>query len=152
MATFDSRLKKLREEKNISQTQLAEDLGVTKGTISVWERGIRKPDFDKMEKIAAYFDTTLQFLLGNDDNRSQGQVSDETAAKWEMDDEEEILNEFMKKFIRLGSSSQNIIKAAINQAYKEDLANDRLQPEDIYVTKVTATWRLKERQRMKKKE
>lgn len=152
MATFDSRLKKLREEKNISQTQLAEDLGVTKGTISVWERGIRKPDFDKMEKIAAYFDTTLQFLLGNDANRSQGQVSDETAAKWEMDDEEEILNEFMKKFVRLGGSSQNIIKAAINQAYKEDLANDRLQPEDIYVTKVTATWRLKERQRMKKKE
>lgn len=152
MATFDSRLKKLREERNISQTQLAEDLGVTKGTISVWERGIRKPDFDKMEKIAAYFDTTLQFLLGNDDNRSPSQASDETAAKWEMDDEEEILNEFMKKFVRLGSSSQSIIKAAINQAYKEDLANDRLQPEDIYVTKVTATWRLKERQRMKKKE
>lgn len=152
MATFDSRLKKLREERNISQTQLAEDLGVTKGTISVWERGIRKPDFDKMEKIAAYFDTTLQFLLGNDDNRSPSQASDETAAKWEMDDEEEILNEFMKRFVRLGSSSQSIIKAAINQAYKEDLANDRLQPEDIYVTKVTATWRLKERQRMKKKE
>ena len=58
----------------------------------------------------------------------------------------------MKRFVRLSNSSQNIIKAAINQAYKEDHANDRLQPEDIYVTKVTATWRLKERQRMKKKD
>lgn len=152
MATFDSRLRKLREEKNISQSQLAEDLGVTKGTISVWERAIRKPDFDKMEKIAAYFDTTIQFLLGTDDNRYADHPTDEDAAKWESEDEEEILNEFMKRFVRLSSSSQSIIKAAINQAYKEDLANDALQPEDIYVTKVTATWRLKERQRMKKKD
>ena len=125
-------------------------LGVTKGTISVWERGIRKPDFDKMEKIAAYFDTTLQFLLGNDDNRYAKQLSDEDAAQWEFDDE--ILNEFMKRFVRLSNSSQSIIKTAINQAYKEDLANDRLQPEDIYVTKVTSTWRLKESQWMKKKD
>ena len=125
-------------------------LGVTKGTISVWERGIRKPDFDKMEKIAAYFDTTLQFLLGNDDNRYAKQLSDEDAAQWEFD--EEILNEFMKRFVRLSNSSQSIIKTAINQAYKEDLANDRLQPEDIYVTKVTSTWRLKESQWMKKKD
>lgn len=152
MATFDSRLRKLREEKNLSQSQLADELGVTKGTISVWERAIRKPDFDKMEKVAAYFDTTIQFLLGTDDNRYADQPSDEDAAKWELDDEEEILNGFMKRFVRLSSSSQNIIKAAINQAYKEDLTNDRLQPEDIYVTKVTATWRLKERQRMKKKD
>lgn len=131
---------------------MAEELGVTKGTISVWERGIRKPDFDKMEKIAAYFDTTLQFLLGNDDNRYAKQPSDEDAAQWEFDDEEEVLNEFMKKFVRRSNSSQSIIKATINQAYKEDIANDRLQPEDIYVTKVTATWHLKERQRMKKKD
>ena len=151
MATFDSRFKKLREEKGLSQSQIAEELGVTKGTISVWERAIRKPDFETMEKIATYFDTTLSFLIGTTDDRGGYENgSDEDAAKWAEEDEEEILTEFAKKFVRLSPSSQSIIKAAINQAYKDDLAADRLQPADTFVAKVTATWRLKERQRMKK--
>lgn len=150
MATFDSRLKKLREEKGLTQSQLAEDLGVTKGTISVWERAIRKPDFDTMNKIVSYFDTTLAFLIGTTDERGGYDNCEEYAAKWAEEDEEEVLTEFAKKFVRLSRSSQNIIKVAINQAYKEDLSADRLQPEDTFVVKVTATWKLKERQRMKK--
>ena len=150
MATFDSRLKKLREEKGLTQSQLAEDLGVTKGTISVWERAIRKPDFDTMNKIVSYFDTTLAFLIGTTDERGGYDNCEEYAAKWAEEDEEEVLTEFAKKFVRLSRSSQNIIKVAINQAYKEDLSADRLQTEDTFVAKVTATWKLKERQRMKK--
>ena len=40
MATFDTRLKRLRQEKGILQDTLAEEIGVTKGTVSVWERGV----------------------------------------------------------------------------------------------------------------
>lgn len=62
-----------------------------------------------MEKVAVYFDTTIQFLLGQDDNRYVDQLSDEDTAKWEFDDEEENLNEFMKRFVRLSNPLQNII-------------------------------------------
>lgn len=64
MATFDTRLKKLRQEKGILQDTLAEEIGVTKGTVSVWERGVRKPDFATIEKLAVYFDVTIPYLLG----------------------------------------------------------------------------------------
>lgn len=59
MATFDTRLKKLRQEKGILQDTLADEIGVTKGTVSVWERGVRKPDFTTIEKLAVYFNVTI---------------------------------------------------------------------------------------------
>ena len=43
MATFGERLKELREERGLTQPELAEALGVTTNTIFVWEKLKRKP-------------------------------------------------------------------------------------------------------------
>ena len=48
-STFDIRLKELRKGKGITQEQLAKDLGVNNTTISIWERGVRKPDINTIE-------------------------------------------------------------------------------------------------------
>ena len=53
----------LREEKNISQRKLGEDLGVVNQTISFWETGSREPDLDTLIEIAEYFDVNIDFLL-----------------------------------------------------------------------------------------
>ena len=60
---FGKTLKMLREEKNISQRQLGEDLGVVNQTVSFWETGSREPDLDMLISIAKYFDVTIDFLL-----------------------------------------------------------------------------------------
>ena len=60
---FGKTLKMLREEKNISQRQLGEDLGVVNQTVSFWETGSREPDLDMLISIAKYFDVTTDFLL-----------------------------------------------------------------------------------------
>lgn len=64
---FGDRLKELRNRRNKSQAELAEDLKVAKSTISMYERGERNPDFETLEAIADYFNVDMNYLLGKDD-------------------------------------------------------------------------------------
>ena len=64
MKTFAERLKQLRTEKCLSQTQLAKDLAVDQRSISNWENAIREPSFEMLTKIANYFDVSTDYLLG----------------------------------------------------------------------------------------
>lgn len=57
-------LSKLRSENNLSQRDLASELGVSSGAIGMWETGKRFPDLTMLVKIAAYFDVTADYLLG----------------------------------------------------------------------------------------
>ncbi|WP_232841811.1 helix-turn-helix domain-containing protein [Caldicellulosiruptor acetigenus] len=67
---FRFRLKELREEKNISRSDLAEILGVSTQTIANYENGHREPNFDTLLKIAEYFDVTVDYLVGRSDYRT----------------------------------------------------------------------------------
>jgi transcriptional regulator with XRE-family HTH domain len=57
------RLKQLRTERNLTQTQLAEKLETTRGTYAHYEIGKRQPDYDMLQKIANYFEVTTDYLL-----------------------------------------------------------------------------------------
>ena len=62
---FCDRLKHLRIEAGLTQDELAKRLGVAKSTISMYERGERRPDFELAEAIADFFDVKLTYLVGN---------------------------------------------------------------------------------------
>ena len=64
MNKFDSRLRELRIEKNMSRAELAEKLGVSLRLISYWETGKRECSFDMLLSLADIFDTTTDYLLG----------------------------------------------------------------------------------------
>ena len=64
MITFNVRLKELRTDNKLSQSQLGEILGVSQRAISCWEKDERRPDFETLEKIAKYFGVTTDYLLG----------------------------------------------------------------------------------------
>lgn len=57
------RLKKLREEKNISQVRLSIEIGVAQETISAYERGKAVPTCENLIKIAKYLNTSTDYLL-----------------------------------------------------------------------------------------
>lgn len=57
-------LKKLRLERNMTQENLAEFLGVTFQSVSNWERGSSYPDITLLPEIAAFFKISLDDLLG----------------------------------------------------------------------------------------
>ena len=64
MILFKERLKELRIEKGLTQTQLAKELRVNPRTIRNWEVGERQPDLDTLEVIAKYFNVSYDYLLG----------------------------------------------------------------------------------------
>lgn len=66
MGVDTSRLKDLRNKKNLSQAEVAEILGVAPGTYRNWEQGIRNPDTGMLVKLADFFDCSTDYILGRD--------------------------------------------------------------------------------------
>ena len=64
MIDFGKRLKNLRVTHNLTQSQLAHELGVTKSVISAYENDLRMPSYDILILIAKKFKVTTDFLLG----------------------------------------------------------------------------------------
>ena len=63
---FGENLQKLRKEKGISQEQLAEQLGVTRQSVSKWESGNSYPEMDKLIAICNIFHCELDALINKD--------------------------------------------------------------------------------------
>ncbi len=63
MADISKNIRKLRMKRDLSQEQLAEQIGVTRQTISSWERGASFPDLGMLEKLTSALGTNLQHLL-----------------------------------------------------------------------------------------
>ena len=61
--TIGDRLLKLRKERNLSQENLANELDVSRQTISKWETNQSMPDFDKIVPLCEYFGITTDELL-----------------------------------------------------------------------------------------
>ena len=61
-------LKKLRTEKKISQQHLAGILGISQQSINKYENHNVEPDISILIAMAKYFNTTIDYLVGKDDN------------------------------------------------------------------------------------
>ena len=61
MERFAERLKELRLEKQVGQVELATAINVSKGTISLWENGLREPKLSNLIAIATFFSVTIDF-------------------------------------------------------------------------------------------
>lgn len=59
MNYFGVRLKYLRMQDNLTQSELGNALEIAKSTISMYESGKREPDFETIEKFADYFNVDM---------------------------------------------------------------------------------------------
>ena len=64
MEGFKERLKELREEKGLNQTEVAKAVNLTQTTISGYEIGYREPDFQTLKKLCDFFEVSAGYLLG----------------------------------------------------------------------------------------
>ena len=60
------RIKKLRNEKKISQTELAKILNVSQSTITAWENSKQQPSIEKLNFLAQFFEVDTNYLTGID--------------------------------------------------------------------------------------
>lgn len=65
---FPKRLKLLRTNKKMTQEELGKKINVTKVSVSGYESGNRKPDIETTQKIADFFEVSVDYLLGRTDN------------------------------------------------------------------------------------
>lgn len=64
MAAFGELLAELRSDRNMTQKDLADELHVSVGTISNYERGVYFPELEKLVNLADFFHVTTDYLLG----------------------------------------------------------------------------------------
>lgn len=75
-------LKELRKEKDITQAQLAEILGVTNRSVSRWENGVNMPDLDLIIQIAEFYSLEVgEILDGERKNDNMDKKTEETILK-----------------------------------------------------------------------
>ena len=61
---FGEILKDLRKHRNLTQSELGNQVGLSKAVVSKYENGIGYPSFDILIRIAAFFGVTTDYLLG----------------------------------------------------------------------------------------
>lgn len=61
------RLRELRVEKELSQTQLAIEMGTCQTAISKYEKSERQPDFQMLKKLCDFFGVSAGYILGFED-------------------------------------------------------------------------------------
>ena len=62
-----NKVKELCRDKNITQKQLADIIGINQNTIKTWENKL--PNSETLVKIADYFNVTTDYLLGRSSNK-----------------------------------------------------------------------------------
>ena len=58
-------IQSLRLKNNLTQTELATKLGISRQALSNYEKGLREPDISTLAKIATFFNCSIDFLVFN---------------------------------------------------------------------------------------
>ena len=61
------RIRELREEKGLSQAEVAQAVGGTQSNLAKWEKGTVQPSADFVKKLAEFFDVSADYLLERTD-------------------------------------------------------------------------------------
>ena len=72
---YGKRLKKLREELNLKQSELAKTFNISSSAIGMYERKDREPNIDLILKFSDFFNVSTDYLLGNTNNKNLDDAS-----------------------------------------------------------------------------
>ena len=125
---FDERLNSLRKKCGYTQVSLAVTLGVSKGTVAMWETGKRTPDFETLIRLSDLFDVRTDYILGKSNDSSSAKLSDddiEQLGRWEL---ESVYTDLMKLYLSLDSFGQkdveNLIKSEAQRCKEQNTLQD----------------------------
>ena len=64
MKVIADKIKTLREKKGVTQSALANTLGITRSAVNAWEMGITVPSTQYVVELAKFFNVSADYLLG----------------------------------------------------------------------------------------
>ena len=89
-------IKELRREMGCTQNRLAEVLGVTQDSISLWENDKRIPDTPYVVAMAKFFDVTTDYLLGLSGDYKRVAIGAEHMQEFVKQDEIQLIYDYRK--------------------------------------------------------
>lgn len=92
-------LKKLRMERNITQKMLADAIGVSQQSINKYENHNIEPDIETLVRLANYFDTSVDYLVGHWEERERPGGTKLTVSELDLLDSFDRLNSTQKECI-----------------------------------------------------
>lgn len=110
------RLAQIRKQRGLSQYELADALGFSRGQIGNYEQGTRRPDPTTLQQIADYLHVSVDYLLGRDEADSGNSEAE--------DPELEVLFRNLKE---LDANDRAIIMAIARERKKQ---RERKEKED----------------------
>lgn len=75
-AGFPMRISELRRQRNISQRQAANELGISQALLSHYENGLREPKLEFVVKVCDYYNVSADYVLGRTDKTGSGEEID----------------------------------------------------------------------------
>ena len=112
MKQIGSIIRELRREMDCTQNQLADVLGVTQDSISLWEHNKRIPDTQYIVVMANFFDVSTDYLLGISDDFSGVKFGHEGREKeWVSTEEKCLLSAYRTLSTEKKSEIQKIINS-----------------------------------------
>ncbi|QHW34445.1 helix-turn-helix transcriptional regulator [Paenibacillus rhizovicinus] len=75
--TMGDRLRELRLRKNISQEEVARQIGITRSAYSHYEINNRQPVYETLKKLAVLFNVSLDYIIGGEPVKPDTPVSPE---------------------------------------------------------------------------
>ena len=118
--SIGSTIKRLRRERDMTQEELAECLGLTSRAVSQWERGRTAPDISQIPALCHIFDVSADILLGIDLDKANEEISDFLARAesqtfaGNFDEAVVILREAIRKFPKSYAIMERLADALVN--------------------------------------
>lgn len=115
-----TRLKELRESKNLTQAKLAEILGVGRTTITMYEKGAIVPPADILQKLANYFDVSVDYLLGREESLQKEMPAGFPSDISQFENDLRKVNFPVDKWTQLSDEQQRILLSTIENFIKNN--------------------------------
>ena len=129
---FAQRLKQLRAENQMTQVQLAEKLGVSKGTVAMWETDKRSPSFEMLAEMTNLFDRRMDYILGYSDDASSPKPTEEDIDQMGRWAAEESFYETIMAYLRLDEYGKNAVEALISNELQRCRDQETTFPEENF--------------------
>ena len=129
---FAHRLKELRKEKNMTQVQLAELLGVSKGTVAMWEIGKREPNFETLDALSDIFDRRIDYILGYSNDASSPIPAEEEIEQLGIWEFEEGFYEMIMAYLCLDEYGRYAVESVIKAEATRCREHDSLIPKENF--------------------
>ena len=123
---FSARLRQARTEMKLTQAQLADAIGVSTGTITMWETGKREPNYIKLTQLAHFFNCSTDYLLGESETNKMSEPDAEKST-WHVD---ACMRDHTMMYLRLDAEGYSRVTSTILKEFERCKDGNLLKPSD----------------------